>query len=86
MSLLLSGHLTSVPFLTSMYHPYSHPIATFWPHTPTITLPPSQLISGHLEEAASELDEIPRLHVLPTEGREYLEGLEVRGGGGEVRG
>ena len=30
------------------------------------------------------MDEIPRLHVLPTEGREYLEGLEVRGGGEEV--
>ena len=50
------------------------------PRTPTL-----QLISGHLEEAASELDEIPRLHVLPTEGREYLEGLEVRGGEGSGR-
>ena len=61
------------------------PIATFHSHAPTIVPPPSQLISGHLEEAASELDEIPRLHVLPTEGREYLEGLEVRRGEGSGR-
>ena len=32
------------------------------------------------------MDEIPRLHVLPTEGREYLEGLEVRGREAEMGG
>ena len=44
-----------------------------------------QLITAHLEEAASELDEIPNLHLLPEEGREYLEGLEVRRRGGGTR-